>query len=75
MAGATTHEALLERPQRAGSGDRHNFWHIPFQVLIGRDADGIYLATTGEVLIPECRRTVVMPGVQADTVPENAAPG
>jgi hypothetical protein len=44
MAGATPFEALLERPQRAGSGDRHNFRHIPFQVLIGRDADGIDLA-------------------------------
>lgn len=32
-------------------------------------------ATTGEVLIPECSRTAVIPAVQVDTVPENVAPG
>jgi len=113
------------RPQRTGTGDWHHFRHIPFQVLCGRDTDGVLhtaasqrlvkaitlycgprgarsigkrpttlqtpgnqqlfrlpiqrmeliSATTGEALLSECRRTAVMPGVQADTVRESVAPG
>ena len=42
---------------------------------VTNSTDRIDLGTTGEELIPECRRTAVMPGVRADTVPENVAPG
>jgi len=75
MAAATPWEALLERPAAlkvvigivsGTSGSR-----LP---LAGMRIE-LALPTAGEVLIPECQRTVTMTGVQADTVRENAAPG
>ena len=76
MAGAMRYEAILDRPQSAGrggigiisgpSGSRFCWAGMRMELT---------LPTMGEVLILEQLRTVVMPGVQADTVPENAAPG
>jgi|HubBroStandDraft_6_1064221.scaffolds.fasta_scaffold20435_3 hypothetical protein len=39
------------RPQRTGTGDWHHFRHIPFQVLCGRDTDGVLHTAASQRLV------------------------
>src|ERR1700679_3214379 len=73
-AGAMRFEAILEWPQRLEPEiGRISGTPSSRRSLAGMRRE-LTLPATGKVLISECR-TVIMPGVPADTVPGNAAPG